>query len=153
MFEIVRLTLFCIILVVLGIIDMKKGLIPNKIVYPAIPVSIVLSVISDEIGIVNSLIGGVSVALFFVLAALLLRNLGMGDIKLGLLMGLMTGFPGGIIALVSGVFLGGLVAIILVITRLKNRKDTIPYGPYLAAGTIFTLIGMQFGIFDFLYAL
>ncbi len=153
MFEIVKVTLFSGVLAWLGIIDFKSGLIPNKIVYPAIIGALLLNIYSDEVTILSALIGGFSTAVFFLIVALLLKNMGMGDVKLGFLMGLMVGFPESIIALVSGVFFGGLAAIFFVVSRKKNRKDSMPYGPYLVIGTLFTLTGIQFSLFDFLYRL
>lgn len=151
MFEIVKIAVYSVVLISLGIIDFKSSIIPNRIVYPAIAGTILLNIYSCEISVLSSLTGGFSLALFFLLVSLLLKNMGMGDVKLGFLMGLMVGFPEAIIALISGVFLGGLAAIFLVASRIRNRKDSMPYGPYLVAGTLFTLIGMQFSIFEFLY--
>jgi leader peptidase (prepilin peptidase)/N-methyltransferase len=153
MFDIFRITLFIVILIVLGVIDLRKGIIPNRIVYPASIITIVLNLISSETGIVIALIGGVSLAGFFIISSLLLKSIGMGDVKLALLIGLMTGFPEGIVALASGVILGGIAAIVLVLTKIKGWKDTMPYGPFLAAGAVFTLIGNQFSLFEFLYTL
>ncbi len=153
MFETVKVTLFSGVLAWLGFIDFKRGIIPNKIVYPAIISALLLNIYSDEVSILSALIGGFSTAIFFLIVALLLKNMGMGDVKLGLLMGLMVGFPESIIALVSGVFFGGLAAIFFLASRKKNRKDSMPYGPYLVIGTLFTLIGMEFSLFDFLYLL
>ena len=153
MFDIFRIVLFIVILIILAIIDLKKGIIPNRIVYPASIITIVLNLISSETGIVITLIGGVSLAGFFIISSLLLKSIGMGDVKLALLIGLMTGFPEGIIALAGGIILGGVAAIALVLSKIKGRKDTMPYGPFLAAGAIFTLIGNQFSLFEFLYTL
>jgi|WetSurMetagenome_2_1015567.scaffolds.fasta_scaffold189655_1 leader peptidase (prepilin peptidase) / N-methyltransferase len=153
MFEIIRLFLYILVLIILAVFDLKRGIIPNKIVYPAIILTILLNIFSSEIGIVMSLIGGFSLAAFLFITSLVLKNMGMGDVKLALLIGLMTGFPEGIIALFSGIFIGGLAAIFLVVTRLKKRKDTMPYGPFLVGGAVFTLIGVHFSLFDFLYRL
>ncbi|MBN2238702.1 MAG: prepilin peptidase [Dehalococcoidales bacterium] len=153
MYEILRIGFFVFVLLVIGYIDLRRGIIPNKIVYPAIIITGILNMFSEQISMINSLIGGVCLAVFFIIVSLLLKNIGMGDIKLGFLMGLMTGFPEGIIALFSGIFLGGMAAIILVVSRIRNRKSTMPYGPFLTAGAVFTVIGMQLSMFDFLYCI
>jgi leader peptidase (prepilin peptidase)/N-methyltransferase len=152
-FEILRLAFFILVMVELAVIDIKLGLLPNRVIYPSMVIALVLNIISPETETVLSLVTGVSLAAFFLVVMLLLKQLGAGDIKLALLIGLMAGFPGGIIALFSGIFLGGLVAIGLVVSRVRKREDTIPYGPFLAAGTVFALIGTQCHIFDFLYSL
>jgi len=42
-------------------------------------------------------------------------------------------------ALIDGVILGGFVAVILLLTRIRGLKQAVPYGPFLALGTIATL--------------
>lgn len=153
MFDIFRLVLYSVTLIIIAVIDLKKGIIPNRIVYPAAIIVIVLNLISPDTSIPMALIGGVSLAGFFILSSLLLKNIGMGDVKFALLIGLMAGFPEGIIAIFSGIFIGGIVAIVLVLSKIKDRNDTMPYGPFLAAGAMFTLIGSQFSLFEFLYTL
>jgi leader peptidase (prepilin peptidase)/N-methyltransferase len=149
--EIIRLVICVAVLAVLAVIDFKHGIIPNRIVYPAVIVILVLDVLSPDITAGRAAVTGLGLAGFFLAAALLLKQLGAGDIKFALLTGLMAGFPGGIIALFSGVFLGGVAAIILVVSGLRDRRDTMPYGPFLAAGAVFALVGIQCHLFDSLY--
>ncbi len=68
------------------------------------------------------------------------RGMGWGDVKMAALIGLVTGFPLVLVALVTGVVLGGLVALILLLLRIKKRKETIPFGPFLSIATIATLL-------------
>jgi leader peptidase (prepilin peptidase)/N-methyltransferase len=56
------------------------------------------------------------------------------------MMGLMVGFPNIIVALFGGIILGGLMAIFLVSSKRKSTKDVIPFGDFLAIGTIITLL-------------
>jgi leader peptidase (prepilin peptidase)/N-methyltransferase len=67
-------------------------------------------------------------------------GMGEGDIKLGILIGLATGFPLALLALVIGAILGGLVASVLLLLRIKGRKEAIPFGPFLSLATIVTLL-------------
>ncbi len=66
---------------------------------------------------------------------------GFGDVKLAVFIGLATGLSNLRMphALLDGVFLGGFVAIILLITRIRSFKDAVPYGPFLVIGTLFVL--------------
>ena len=66
-------------------------------------------------------------------------HLGMGDVKLAGLIGLMLGYPAVINALVVGILLGAGAALILLATRRANRKSTMAYAPYLALGALFTM--------------
>jgi leader peptidase (prepilin peptidase)/N-methyltransferase len=66
--------------------------------------------------------------------------MGWGDVKLAALIGLVTGFPVVFIALLMGVILGGVVAVILLALKLKKRQEGIPFGPFLALAAIVTLL-------------
>lgn len=65
--------------------------------------------------------------------------LGFGDVKLVAVIGLMTGYPGVLHALLIGAVLGGVGAIVLLVTRRAGWKSTCAYAPYLAAGALFAL--------------
>lgn len=66
---------------------------------------------------------------------------GFGDVKLAVFIGLVTGLSSlrMVHALLYGVFLGGFVAIILLITRIRKLKEAVPYGPFLVIGTLIIL--------------
>ena len=66
---------------------------------------------------------------------------GFGDVKLAVFIGMATGLSNLRVAhaLLDGIFLGGFVAIILLITRIRSFKDAVPYGPFLVIGTLFVL--------------
>jgi leader peptidase (prepilin peptidase) / N-methyltransferase len=86
--------------------------------------------------------GGVFLLLFFggqlIFGA---EAFGFGDVKLAVFIGMATGLSNLRVAhaLLDGVFLGGFVAIILLITRIRSFKDAVPYGPFLVIGTLFVL--------------
>jgi leader peptidase (prepilin peptidase)/N-methyltransferase len=70
--------------------------------------------------------------------------MGMGDAKLILFLGLITGFPEILVILFLGFVLGGLIAGLLLFFKKINRKDSIAFGPFLAlAGFIVLLYGGQ----------
>jgi leader peptidase (prepilin peptidase)/N-methyltransferase len=66
---------------------------------------------------------------------------GFGDVKLAVFIGMATGLSNLRVAhaVLYGVFLGGFVAIILLITRIRSLKEAVPYGPFLVAGTLLVL--------------
>ena len=139
------ISLFMVIIV----IDFEHGLILNKVTYPALVISLLLSVFFtiflSDVSIVPSIaraaIGGGIGFVFFLLVALVSRGgMGFGDVKLAALIGLATGFPLVIVALIMGMLLGGLAAVILLVLKVKKRKQAIPFGPFLAATAIVTLL-------------
>ena len=66
--------------------------------------------------------------------------MGIGDVKLAALIGLATGFPYGMLSLLIGILIGGIFAVVLLVFKLKGRKDAIPYGTFLGIGPIITLL-------------
>lgn len=73
------------------------------------------------------------------LLAFIGSGLGLGDVKLGALIGLWLGWHGVpilVASLCTGIILGGLAAFLLLLTRRAGRKSSIAYGPYLIAGAL-----------------
>jgi leader peptidase (prepilin peptidase)/N-methyltransferase len=66
--------------------------------------------------------------------------MGFGDVVLVLLMGLFLGFPNIAFALYIAFLTGAIVSLILILIGHKHlRNDTIPFGPFLVAGTFISL--------------
>jgi leader peptidase (prepilin peptidase) / N-methyltransferase len=95
-----------------------------------------------------ALIGAIVAGGFFLLAYLTARlifrhieePLGMGDVFLALMMGLMLGFPTIVGALVVGPLIAGAVAILLLVTRRTSMGDFMPYGVSLCVAAIIFLL-------------
>jgi leader peptidase (prepilin peptidase)/N-methyltransferase len=137
------------IFMVILVIDFEHGLILNKIVYPAIVIALLLSVFFTiflpQVGIVPNIAwaavgGGIGFVLFFLIVIVSRGGMGFGDVKLAALIGLATGFPLVIVALIMGMILGGLVAVVLLGFKIKKRKEAMPFGPFLAVAAIVTLL-------------
>ena len=77
---------------------------------------------------------------FCLLACLYSRGLGMGDVKLVGLIGLITGYPLILVALLSGALIALIVSLLLILFGKKTIHDKIPLGAFLAMGTIITLL-------------
>ena len=122
--------------------DLKHRLILNRITYPAIALSLALAPVSPGLTIGRAAAGAAIIFAFFMVQSLLFGGavLGMGDAKLGALVGATTGLGldadhlGAVYAVIAAVLAGGVVAVLLLITRLRGLKDPIPYGPFLCAG-------------------
>ena len=128
-------------LVPIVLIDLEHRLIPNLITGPAAVAAIAAGVALDFDGVPEQLIAGAAAGGFFLLAAMAYpRGMGMGDVKLAGVMGLCLGravAPAVMIALISGVLVGGIV-----IARLGarvGRKTAVPFGPFLALGAVLGL--------------
>jgi prepilin signal peptidase PulO-like enzyme (type II secretory pathway) len=136
---------------VIFVIDLEQGLILNKVVYPGMIVAFLLSLpwlgaevwLTDVIqpSVASAALGGaIGFALFLVIALLSRGGMGWGDVKLAGLIGLATGFPMVFVAVITGAILGGIVAVIMLITRRRTSRGSIPFGPFLAATAMITLL-------------
>jgi len=67
-------------------------------------------------------------------------GMGGGDIKFVAALGFWLGWPDILLAIFLSFLLGGVVSLILLILRLKGRKDMIPFGPFIAAATYLTVL-------------
>jgi leader peptidase (prepilin peptidase)/N-methyltransferase len=142
---------WCCIFLVIIFIDWEHQLILDKITYPAAVISLVIlaihtyvpgaNLLVQEATLLNGVISGAVLFVLFLLIVLLRPNaMGMGDAKLVALIGLVSGYPLVILSMLIGVVLGGIVAVILLATKKKGRKDVIAYGTFLAIGPIIALI-------------
>ncbi|MDO8655190.1 MAG: prepilin peptidase [bacterium] len=123
-------------LIVIFVYDLKHSIIPDEVVYPAIVVSLGASLMSPD-----ALISGILASGFFFAIHALSRGqwMGLGDVKLALLMGLMLGFPGILVALFFSFVAGAAFSLPLVLARKKQWKSEVPFGPFLVAGTFVAL--------------
>ena len=71
-------------------------------------------------------------------------GMGFGDVKLAFVLGVWLGLEQSLLCLLLAFILGGVVGVILLLTGLKNRKDAIPFGPYLCvSGWVSLLCGKE----------
>ena len=125
-----------------ALIDLRHRIIPNRLMYPALllfaPVIVLAGLIGDAVDPVRAGIGLLLYGGILFVVAVVSRGMGMGDVKLAALIGLVLGSLGlryvGVAAGAAIVLggLGGLVALMMG----KGRKSAIPFGPYLAAGAV-----------------
>jgi prepilin signal peptidase PulO-like enzyme (type II secretory pathway) len=136
-----RLLTCCSVLLLIAMIDLRTRRIPNVLSAFGAVLALGFSIVLPAPGLVAALEGTALGGAIFLLLALLRRNaMGFGDVKLAVVIGMMTGFPMVLQALVLGIVLGGLAAGVLLLTRLRKPKQYIPYAPYLAAGAMLTLL-------------
>lgn len=145
--------LYSAILITVAAIDIKDGIIPNKITYPAYLLAIILSLlflppqgegmfVSNSLlaALYSSLLGGaVSFLILFVPCLVYKEGMGWGDVKLAGLTGFMLGFPSSLAALAIALISGGIMAAVLLLTGRKKRKQAIPFGPFLSLGALAAL--------------
>ena len=146
----------------LSVIDFEQQILPNRLIYPFLVIApVIFMLIGPNIlsidpdlnffhqwisnmylaNLVSSVSGAFSGLLILLIPLLFLRGgMGIGDLKLTMLIGMITGFPLVFISVFISVILGGLIAGILLLTGVKKRKDAIPFGPFLCLGALTTLL-------------
>lgn len=135
-------------LIVIFIYDLKHYIIPDKIVFPAIGLALIYDlylgftksplILKD---FVNPLISALGAAAFFAAIVLLSRGrwMGVGDIKLAFLMGLILGWPNIAVALFLAFMTGAIIGVGLMVFGKKTMRSEVPFGPFLVFGTFTAL--------------
>jgi leader peptidase (prepilin peptidase)/N-methyltransferase len=129
---------FCAVLVAISVIDLRHRIVPNRIVVPAAAVVLVAQTALEPSP--EWAIAAFGAAAFLFLAAVVYpAGMGMGDVKLALLMGAALGraVP---VALMAGM-IAAMVPSLVLIARHGSaaRKMGIPFAPFLAIGSVLAL--------------
>lgn len=140
-------SLWVAVLVEVIFCDLEHHLILDRVMFPSMAAALALSFFTPHLGIWVSLLTGLGAGLLFLVLALVgsyffgADALGFGDVKLVAFIGLITGIY--MTAIVTALFLGvlfaGVISLLLVAARRLTMKSGIPYGPFLAAGTLVVL--------------
>jgi leader peptidase (prepilin peptidase)/N-methyltransferase len=138
--EMLFLAVAWVFFALIALIDLRYRLVLNVIVIPAMAVALLYHILGGPPPLLHTLLGG-GLALFIFGGVAWLRpgDLGGGDVKLALLLGLIFGFPGILWALIVGVGAGGAVAVIL-LARRRGLKASMPYAPFLCLGALIALL-------------
>jgi leader peptidase (prepilin peptidase)/N-methyltransferase len=129
---------FCSVLVVLSAIDLEHRILPDRIVLPSATIVLVAQTALHPS--VEWILAALGASLFLFLAVLAYpRGMGMGDVKLALLMGAMLGRT--VTAALAVGMVAALVPAVILLARHGSaaRKMGIPFGPFLALGSVVAL--------------
>jgi leader peptidase (prepilin peptidase)/N-methyltransferase len=128
----------CIVLVAISAVDIEHRIIPNKIVLPAAAIVLVANTLLHPSPVWVIAAFGAS-GFLFAAALAYPKGMGMGDVKLALLMGAAVGraVP---VAMMIGMMAALVPGIVLLVRHgSAARKMGIPFGPFLALGTVVAL--------------
>lgn len=132
-------------LLALSAIDLEHFILPNRIVYPLAAVSVALLALAavadgDGAALLRAVLAGlVGFGVLLVIHLISPRGMGFGDVKLSFVLGLFLGWLGWgelVLGLFLGFVYGAVIGMLLIATRVRSRKDHIPFGPFLAAGAL-----------------
>lgn len=140
--------ILCSSLIVITFIDLDHQIIPDRITLPGIPIGIFAgslllidpflrySLLGFKASIIGLLTGG---GLFYIIAVLSRGGMGGGDIKMMAMVGSFMGWKSVLMTTFIGSLTGAVFGLFLMVFRGKGRKTKIPFGPFLALGTLITL--------------
>jgi leader peptidase (prepilin peptidase)/N-methyltransferase len=131
------------VMLAVALIDARHRIVPNRLIYPSLilfAIAVVVAAAADvPVSPIRALLGLLAFGGTLLIVALISpRGMGIGDVKLAALIGLVLGSLGWkyvAVAAVSGTLLGGLGGVAALLAG-RGRKETIPFGPYLAAGAV-----------------
>ena len=129
------------VLVVISRHDLERHIIPNRIVVPAWVATLLAQIVIGPHHWLEWIVASFGAGAFFLVIQLAYpAGLGMGDVKLALLLGAALGWSV-IAALLLGTLAAGLVSAGLLLAQgSEARKRAIPLGPFLAAAAIVVLL-------------
>lgn len=134
---------------VLSIVDLAEHRLPNAVVFPALAgVAVLLVVASAATGtwmaLLWALAGAAAMfAVYLLLALISPSSMGMGDVKLALVIGLLLGWFGlstWLLGLLAAFVIGGVIAIIALVLRRVTLRGSIPFGPSMLAGALIAVL-------------
>jgi len=136
-----RNLIFVSFLVVIFVYDLRWYLILDKITFSAMAVAVILNLILG-FTLINLFVGALIGFGFFALQFFISQGkwIGGGDLRMGALMGLMLGVKALVVALFFSYIIGSIISIFFVIWGKKKMKSQIPFGTFLAVGTIAALL-------------
>jgi len=129
------------LLVAAFVIDLEHQLIPDGLVFVLVITSILVLVFFQSGGLFNYFAAGFGASWFLLFLALATRGkgMGLGDVKLALPLGTLLGWPGALVWLFLSFLIGGVFAILLLVTGKASFGKKIAFGPFLILGFVFTL--------------
>ena len=129
--------------------DLSHTMIPDAVTLPGIVVGLLCSALILPIGIVDALLGVVVAGGILWFLAWISpyvfgkEGMGGGDIKLMAMVGAFIGWQPALLAIMIGSLLGSLVGGGLIAARVMRREQYIPFGPFLAVGSLLALLFHQ----------
>lgn len=127
-------------LVVVSAVDLERRIIPDAIVLPATAIVLAAQIALEPSQALEYVLAALAASAFLFLAVLAYpRGMGMGDVKLALLMGAALG-KSVAVAMMLGMLAALAIAVYLLLRDgMAARKAAIPFGPFLALGSVVAL--------------
>lgn len=131
---------FIACLIVQAFIDLDHQILLDEILMLMLPTGIIYAYYALP-DMWDSLYGALFAGGLMLLIFLLSRGgMGAGDVKLSFVLGVWLGLKASVVCLMLAFVLGGIIGVLLLVTGIKQRKDPIPFGPFLCIGAYIALL-------------
>jgi prepilin signal peptidase PulO-like enzyme (type II secretory pathway) len=128
-------------LVVLSATDLEQRRLPHLVLDPLIVLAAAFVVVNPTVTPLEAIIGAVVAVAFLGLLGLIIRSgVALGDLYLVAPLGLVLGWPAIFVAVFLAALLSSVSSLALLATRRVGLKTYIPFGPFLVAGAVLTLV-------------
>lgn len=138
--------IFSIILITIFIYDLKHYIIPDKVLFTGIIIGVLTITFKSFYNwslepVISHAFSMLIVFGFFLLLYLISKGkwIGAGDVKFGILLGLIIPWPQNLVMLFISFVLGAIIGLILLLLKKKKLKEKVPMGTFLVAGTFITI--------------
>jgi prepilin signal peptidase PulO-like enzyme (type II secretory pathway) len=129
------------LLVVLAATDLEQRRLPHLLLDPLIVVALVFVPFNPAVSPLDAVIGAAAAAGFLGLLGLIIRaGVALGDLYLVAPLGLLLGWPAIFLAVFLAALLSSVTSLALLVSRRVGLKSYIPFGPFLVAGAVLTLV-------------
>lgn len=127
--------------IVITFIDYDHQLILDKVLLCLSVVGVVINLWTGGVGVVDMLMAGlIGGGLLLLIALVTGGGMGGGDIKFAAALGLCFGWQSLLLTLFLSFIFGGIGGVLLLLCKIKNRKDFIPFGPFIALGALVSML-------------
>lgn len=148
--ELALLALYVLALILLFATDLDQRLLPDVITYPLIALALVAFVLGlgpyvrDPSDLAFAAAGAVGMPLFLYLLSIPFGAgaIGLGDLKLLVSVGLLSGPLRLLVGLIGGALIAALAIVVLIVLRRITLRSYVPYGPFLIVGAIWALLAL-----------
>jgi leader peptidase (prepilin peptidase) / N-methyltransferase len=141
-FEFIKYVVLASFMIVIGMIDYDTTDVYFSTTITGIIAGIILIAVGYYLGfgIKTYILGGLLGGGVITLIILITKAMGWGDVEICLLGGLFLGFGNTVVMLFFSFIIGGVIGVLLIVTKKKSRKDYIPFGPAIALAAIFVML-------------
>ncbi len=139
----IKYCIFVCLLLVIAFIDLNSEEVYTSVTITGIILGIIIIFLQKKLlynQIFDYIIGLLISASFIALIVYTTKGMGEGDVEIAALSGVFLGWKLAILMIMLSFIIGAAISLFLIMFKIKNRKDTIPFGPFIALSSIICIL-------------